>query len=147
MSIPLYFEAIFIDKEGVIVRHPKEKEGLDVMIDGGLIGNFPIRLFDSTNMINPHTLGFRIDSDEQIQNDKEKKQIATLPVRNFSQYLTAFYNMIIENLNRQPLTSDDWQRTVSISDGKITPRIRKLSTTEIDVLIRNGKEAVKNFFN
>jgi NTE family protein len=147
MSVPLYFEAVFIDNDGKVIRRPKQKEGLDVMIDGGLIGNFPIRMFDSTGKNNPFTLGFRIDSDEQIKNDQEGKSIAGLPVNNFSQYLTAFYNMIIENLNRQQLTPGDWQRTVSISDGKIGPRIRKLSPEEIELLIENGKQAIRNYFN
>jgi NTE family protein len=147
MSVPLYFEAVFIDANGAIIKHPKEKQGLDVMIDGGLIGNFPIRMFDSAGKSNPLTLGFRIDSDQQIKNDERDKEIAALPVTNFNQYLTAFYNMVIENLNRQPLTVEDWQRTVSIPDGKIGPRIRKLSPEEINTLIENGRQAAKHHFN
>mgnify|MGYP003042882978 CR=1 FL=1 len=47
ISIPFYFEAVFIDKEGKTIRHPKNREGLDIMIDGGFVGNFPIKIFDS----------------------------------------------------------------------------------------------------
>jgi hypothetical protein len=54
--------------------------------------------------------------------------------------------MIIENLNRQPLTSADWQRTVSISDGTIQPRIRKLSPAEVQTLVNNGAQAMKKYF-
>ncbi len=147
MSIPLYFEAVFIDKEGKLVRRPQQKENLDVMVDGGLIGNFPIRMFDSAAITNPATLGFRIDSDEQIKNDREGKSIAALPVNSFNQYMAALYNMVIENLNRQPLTKEDWQRTVSISDGRIAPRIRKLSKEEIRILIENGRQAIKTYLN
>jgi hypothetical protein len=103
-------------------------------------------MFDSTGNINSSTLGFRIDSDEQIKNDQEGKSIAAMPVENFNQYLSAFYNIIIENLNRQQLTPGDWDRTVSISDGKIGPRIRKLSPEEIALLIENGKKAIRNYF-
>jgi NTE family protein len=46
-SIPLYFEAVFIDKDGKVISHPKRKEGLDIMVDGGFTGNFPIRMFDN----------------------------------------------------------------------------------------------------
>lgn len=79
MSIPLYFEAVFMDKAGKIYYHPKSKTGLEVLVDGGIIGNFPIHIFDSTRYIypqqpnkfiyNPQTLAFGIDSKEQIQND------------------------------------------------------------------------------
>ena len=144
MSIPLYFEAVFIDKEGKVIHHPKEKEGFDVMVDGGFTGNFPIHMFDSAGHCNFSTLGFRIDSKEQIQNDQEEKTLAPLPIENFKGYMSAFYNIVIESLNRQQLTSEDWQRTVSVNDGNVRPRIRKLSNEEISTLIENGRQAVKN---
>ena len=145
MSIPLYFEAVFIDANGRIVQHPKQKQGLDVMVDGGITGNFPIHVFDTINK--PATIGFRIDSDDQITNDQEQKDIASMPITNLKQYGNAFYNIIIENLNRQQLTREDWERTVSISDGNIGPKIRKLSMKEINTLIENGRTAMKNYLN
>lgn len=145
MSIPLYFEAVFTDKEGNVVRHPKQKEGLDIMVDGGITGNFPIHVFDSSAIPDPSTLGFRIDRDAQIQTDHNSGSIAPMEVKNLKQYFAAFYNMTIENLNRQQLSAADWQRTVSISDGMIGPRIRKLSATEINTLVENGRSATRNF--
>jgi NTE family protein len=145
MSIPLYFESVFIDKDGNVIHHPKQKEGLDIMVDGGFTGNFPIKIFDTDTNHNEATLGFRIDSDEQITNDRGSKNIAPVPVGNLKQYMNAFYNMVIENLNRQQLTPDDWKRTISISDGKIGPRIRKLSDHEINTLLENGRMALKKF--
>lgn len=147
VSIPLYFEAVFIDTDGNIIKHPKQKEGLDIMVDGGITANFPITLFDSMSHPNFSTIGFRIDSDEQIKNDKEGRKLALFPIGNLNQYLGAFYNIVSENLNRQLLTKEDWQRTVSISDGKVRPKIRKLSSGEIDILINNGRQAVKSYLN
>jgi NTE family protein len=46
MSIPLYFEAVFIDSVGQIYKD-NDAENLDVVVDGGIIGNFPIFIFDS----------------------------------------------------------------------------------------------------
>lgn len=154
VSIPFYFEAVFIDKDGKTFRRPKDKQGLDVMIDGGIIGNFPIRIFDSiesVNMkssavVNNATVGFRIDSDKQIENDKLHRELASMPVNSLKEYGQAFYNMIIEKLNRQALSDEDWKRTVSINDGTIQPKIRKLSKNEIAILIKNGQLATKNFF-
>ena len=154
ISIPFYFEAVFIDKEGKTIRHPKNKEGLDIMIDGGFVGNFPIKIFDSvvnkgsseSVIVNNSTLGFRVDNDKQIENDKQQKNLAAMRVTNLKEYGRAFYNIIIENLNRQTLSDSDWKRTVSISDGAVRPRIRKLSKAEITVLIENGRAATNNFF-
>jgi NTE family protein len=147
MSIPLYFEAVFIDKQGKVIPHPKQKDTLDVMVDGGFTGNFPIHLFDSNSEPDFATLGFRIDSDKQIKNDRERKDIAVMDVKNFKQYVNAFYNIVIENLNRSQLSEDDWKRTVSISDGGIGPRIRKLSAKEINILLENGRSATRTYLN
>lgn len=157
MSIPLYFEAVFVDSTGAIVSYPKDKSGLKVMVDGGLVANFPIKMFDSTKYIgpgvensftvNPGTLGFRIDREGQINNDSTMQQLAPMPTGNLKQYISAFYSIIIENLNRRHLTPQDWSRTVSISDGKISPRIRRLSQEEIDLLTCNGRDAVMEFLN
>jgi len=146
MSIPLYFEPLYMDEKGAIIKRPKDKRKVSVMLDGGFIANYPIQLFDDPDLpaerrINPATLGFRIDTDEQISNDSLQKGLAPLPVKDLSQYINAFYNILLENLNRQTLTKEDWQRTVSISDGKIGPRIRKLSQKELETLVRNGQAA------
>jgi NTE family protein len=155
MSIPFYFEAPFIDSTGMLIRRPVNTEGLDIMVDGGLTGNFPIHIFDSTFTRNSRkefisnmaTLGFRIDNERQIESDKKERELVNMPVTNLKQYTAAFYNMMIENLNRQSLSSDDWKRTVSISDAEIAPRIRKLSKTEITRLIENGNIATKVYFS
>ncbi|NOT51765.1 MAG: patatin-like phospholipase family protein [Chitinophagaceae bacterium] len=150
MSIPLYFEATFIDSKGNTFYHPKNKEGLDVVVDGGITGNFPIRMFDSTKyiagnssvnqfVINSETIGLRIDRDEQISKDKNNENsLAPFNVNSLKEYLAAFYAIAIENLNRQTLTKDDWSRTIFISNGNIAPRIRKMKKQEIELLINNG---------
>ena len=155
MSVPLYFEAVFIDEKGKVIPHPKHKKGLDVLVDGGIIGSFPIRIFDSTRyisknatnsfIINTGTLGLRIDNDNQIKNDKDGKQLATQQVRNLREYVLALYDIINESLNRQTLTQQDWERTVSISDGKIGPRAQiKLTAFEMETLIQSGRRSIKN---
>lgn len=156
MSIPMYFEAVFVDSLGSIFHHPKNKAGLDVMVDGGFTGNFPIRIFDSTKYINgtalnsfaynPQTLGFRIDSDAQVELNNSGKGLAAIPVQGFKDYLKAFYTVIMENLNRQTLTEADWKRTVSISDGGVGPRIRRLQASEVKILVDNGSRAVTGYF-
>jgi NTE family protein len=153
-SIPFYFEAVFVNDEGKIIKHPKKKDSLTVMVDGGLVGNFPIHMFDSmvikdnrvTYIPNEATIGFRLDRDKQIEYDKYGRGLAEMPVNNLKEYSAAFYNIIIENLNRQYLSEQDWKRTISISDGNVAPRIRRMSRSEIDTLIDNGRNATKRFF-
>ncbi len=155
MSIPFYFEAVFMDSTGKLYDKPTDINGMHVMVDGGFTGNFPIWLFDSTKYINrdspntfvhnPHTLGFRLDRDEQIVADANGKDLAPMPINNLKEYGLAFYNMLLENLNRQKLTNADWVRTVSISDGGLSPRIRRLPSAEIALLVNNGAKAVQRY--
>jgi NTE family protein len=144
-SIPLYFEPIFIDSSGKTFDRPRQKQGFDMMVDGGILENFPIHIFDKQQP-DPYTVGFRIDHDPQIKNDKVDRTLAEMPVDDLKQYFGAFYNIVIENLNRQQLTITDWQRTVSISDGNVLPKVRKLSKEEISILIENGRKAVQGRF-
>lgn len=152
MSIPLYFQAIFIDSLGNI--HEKQDSLTDVVVDGGIISNFPIQLFDKTELSkdipkripNYETLGIRIDSEEQIDYDRKRKGLAPAHIYDFQSYMWAFYNFVLENLNRHDLTGDDWKRTISVSSGNISPRVKALSEKEKQQLIANGKSATESYF-
>lgn len=157
MSIPLYFEAVFMDNKGNIYEQPKKKDSLQVMVDGGFIANFPVWLFDSTKytsgynnenrfIINNETLGFRIDREEQIALDQQGvKQLAPLPVQTIKEYMEAFMLLMVESMNRPQLLPEDRLRTISINDGKLGPRIRKLKKEEVERMLNNGRKAVVEF--
>ncbi|HTJ52061.1 MAG TPA: patatin-like phospholipase family protein [Cyclobacteriaceae bacterium] len=155
MSIPLYFEAICIDSAGRVVNGRTTTGYYDIMVDGGFTGNFPISLFDSTTTSNGYfqrdsnlaTLGLRIDSPQQIDYDTMSKGLAPIQINHFGNYISAFYNYVLENLNRTTLTQEDWKRTVSISSGMIGARIRRLSVAEKNSLINNGQQAMKSFLD
>lgn len=151
MSIPIYYQAVFVDSIGNCYSKQNESNTLDIMVDGGIIGNFPIDIFDlktaDKRIPNFETIGFRIDSDAQIANDQENQALATYPIQNFSDYITAFYSMVIENLNRNQLDAADWKRTVSISSKGIGPKVKKLSQEEKTRLIEAGKTATHNYLN
>lgn len=151
MSIPLYFEAVTIDSAGNVLPKPPASNKHDLVVDGGFTGNFPIMVFDSTivrngetiRIANPKTLGLRIDTPEQIAYDSLGQGLAPIPITRFRNYIGAFYNYVIENLNRNALTASDWARTISISSGTIGPKIRKLSLEEKTLLVTNGYKAMR----
>jgi NTE family protein len=156
MSIPLYFQAVFVDSLGNTSFEQNEKGDLDIMVDGGIIGNFPIHIFDSTyvdsmkqeiRIPNLETIGVRIDSDAQINEDNGEKNLANYPITDFADYVSAFYVMVIENLNRNHLTGDDWKRTISVSSVGITPKVKKLSKQQKQALTKSGYENAEYYFN
>lgn len=154
MSIPLYFEAVFIDSVGTVYKENNPEQNLDVVVDGGIIGNYPIFLFDSltvdaanneVRIPNHKTLGVRIDSDLQIKSDSLNQELVPIPITNMSDYLGAFYILILENLNRIPLIPEDWERTISVSSVGINPRIKKLTKDQKERLVLSGEESTKGF--
>lgn len=156
MSIPLYFEAVFIDSQGKVYDENDISKNLDVVVDGGIIGNFPIFMFDTirldslNNQVripNYKTLGIRIDSDLQIKNDSLSKELVPLPIENMNDYLVAFYVLILENLNRISLIPEDWERTISVSSVGISPRIKKLSKEQKELLIKSGEKSTQVFLS
>ena len=93
------------------------------------------------------TLGFRIDTDEQIACDHTDNSLAVASINNIKDYIGALYNLTMETINRSNLTEADWQRTVSISCGEIGPKIKRLSTEEKNLLLDNGRKGVRVYFD
>lgn len=156
MSIPLYFEAVFIDSSGKLYKTQNSKKDLDTVVDGGIIGNFPIFMFDSLyldpsnqshRIPNYKTIGIRIDTDEQIQSDSLSRELMPIEINTISDYLMAFYVLTLENLNRNKLIPEDWERTISVSSAGISPRIKKLSKDQKEALIKNGEDYTELFIN
>ncbi len=154
MSIPLYFQAVFVDEVGNVYNKQQGDKRLDIMVDGGIIGNFPIQLFDSIaidstgaayRIPNPETLGIRMDSDAQIAADQDNQSLAHLEINNLKDYINAFYTIVIENLNRNELTEMDWKRTVSISHKGIVPKVKRLKKAQKNMLIESGRRAMEGF--
>lgn len=156
MSIPLYFQAVLVDSIGNTYFEQNDKENLDVMVDGGIIGNFPIHIFDSVyvdamnqkiRIPNNQTIGIRIDTDSQIDEDNGQRNLAAYPINDFMDYISAFYVMVIENLNRNQLTEDDWNRTISVSSVGITPKVKKLTTKQKQSLTKSGYDNTESYFS
>lgn len=154
MSIPLYFEAVFIDSIGTVYKKQNENNSLDLVVDGGIIGNYPIFLFDSSyvddnnNLIripNKKTLGVRIDSKTQVEKNNIDQSLVHYEINNIIEYLTAFYALLEESLNRSTMSKQDWERTISVSNAGISPKIKKLSKKEKDSLTSSGEFYTRNF--
>ncbi len=144
-SVPLYYAAIFMDKEGNVYQKPPKDKTVDVMVDGGFIANYPIHVFDDRFPLEA-TLGIRLDESEQIQQDTcGYRTLVPYPIDGFKDYIGAFYNLVIENLNRNELTEDDWKRTISVSTCGIGPKVKKLSNQEVDTLITSGYNSTRKY--
>ncbi|MDH4081430.1 MAG: patatin-like phospholipase family protein [Nitrospira sp.] len=167
MSIPLFFSA---------VRNARN----DVYVDGGVLSNYPIQMFDRLKYIeqdhqatmavatdyyqkvnrpflkkhpnsspythNRQTLGFRLDSKQQIAAFRDRREPVHYEVDDFFDYIKALVTTIFESQGNQHLHSDDWQRTVYIDTLGVGTTDFDISQKQKDALRKSGRNGTIAYF-
>lgn len=159
-GVPLYFEPVALDDNKKKIKKGDTAAFINYYVDGGMLCNYPISIFDSCEnkmnpllcnevKFNPQTIGIKLERPEQI--DSLQKNNITIPpysVNNFNEYLAAFTNLMIETLNRKyPNLENEKGRTIYVSYGKISSKVRKMKPEEKQLLFDNGVKAAINFLN
>lgn len=152
MSIPLYFQAFYMAK--------------DVMVDGGVSYNYPINIFDHKKYLshplngeevdynqldgyqfNHETLGFRLDSTQEINYSNRSWSIPPADITNIKSYTGGLVNFMMEMANKVHLHKNDWNRTIFIDTLDVATTDFKLPDSKIHELIESGKKGVRKYFN
>ena len=164
MSIPLFFRA---------VRDARK----DVLVDGGVLENYPVKLFDREKYIDPadvktnsqpvpyydetnkalevgessfvynkETLGFRLDSKEEIQTYRDRRPPQSHPIRGFVEYAQGLIGTLLEAQASQHLHSDDWQRTIYIDTLGVRTTQFDLDDATKKRLVESGKKNTEEYF-
>jgi len=148
-SIPLYFEPVMMNDSGHI-KTDKTDARLHMMVDGGLLSNYPIHIFDAplyfnctTNSCsNPETLGLLLEKPTQL-NYRQGAKNEPLSITNLNEYIGAVYKTLIDRPNPDETSLS---RTITINDLGLNGRVRKLPQKDIDELVESGKKSVRLFF-
>lgn len=163
MSIPLVFKAIKLctkeqkmtelgelenDEDG----NPVMVEREDIMVDGGLLNNYPIWVFDGENedevddcaMEKSKTLGFKLMSTNEEKNDQLYNYYE--PINNIVDYMKAFIDSMTIQIERGHIRTGYWDKTVSINTGNISTLDFNIPADKKDQLIKSGYESTKNHF-
>jgi NTE family protein len=167
MSIPLFFSA---------VRNARN----DVYVDGGVLNNYPVKLFDREKYISPEnlnkmalkteyyedenkrfltthpsgsqyiynkeTLGFRLDSKQEIAVFRYGAEPAHQKIDDFFDYVKALVTTIIESQGNTHMHSDDWHRTIYIDTLGVGTTDFDLSDTMKKKLEDSGIIGAKTYF-
>ncbi|HET9053530.1 MAG TPA: patatin-like phospholipase family protein [Cyclobacteriaceae bacterium] len=142
LSIPLYYSAVRLDEQGNKITDKKEKH--DVFVDGGILANYPLSLFDKNGIPDTATLGMKLERPEQLKTTNE--EIAPYEIVHFKSYVGALYNLILETLNRDSTIKHESFRTIYISTGGISPKVRKITKRQKDLLYKSGIKGATEFF-
>ncbi len=149
-SVPLYFGAVFIDSTDNIVDHPEKNGHYNVYVDGGLLANYPVTIFNAAldsaaSTINEYTLGLKLERPEQIE--YTKTGIAPYDIHSFPSYIAALYNLTIEQLNKTISHDEEAKHSIYISTSNLSPRVRRITMEQKKLLFTNGEDAARKFLN
>lgn len=163
MSIPLFFAAV-------------KKSNHDICVDGGLLANYPIKLFDrekyvdknkreteyykkrniknkgdeskiSDYVYNSETLGFRLDTLEEIGVLHDHNEPIHYPIDGFGIYIKRLISTIFDAQMNNHLHSDDWYRTIYIDSLDVKTTEFNLSDEKKHELIESGKTYTIKYFD
>lgn len=155
MSIPFFFKAVQRNKQ--------------IYVDGGLLMNYPIKVFDRESYVEAHhlkrsyydkanedadnpyvynkeTLGFRLDSRGEIAVLQDHASPTSHKIDNFFDYMSNIITTVIEAQTNNHLHSDDWHRTVYINSLGIKTTDFDLTETDKENLIQSGYDHTMKYF-
>lgn len=156
MSLPLYYKAVWVNKKGQIVETEERTPDCHLFVDGGMLMNYPIEIFDHSKytstfngqnepLFNEQTLGLRFDRCEQIDHEIENGSgIAPFEINDFSTFVSSLSNIVIRNAH--PAHPRDNERTIYINDTGMGTRLRKLADEEKARMMLTGRLGVIEFF-
>lgn len=126
-----------------VVFEPFEVDGC-LYVDGGLSWNYPIDLFDDSNIRNPETVGLYLENHDAALTGKafEENQLIIDGIGSFVEALTSF---MYETANKRHIHPEDRDRTVFIDDLSISGADFHTSKDRLNHLIESGKTATAEF--
>lgn len=131
MSIPLFFEAWTFSN-----NNPDNH----IYVDGGMIYNYPLTIFDGNDESNPATLGLF------LSNLNPSTAPTNLQTGHFIQYVSSLVETMLEaqviNFEHDP---DEEKRSIVIDNLGISPTNFKLTDDQKTALYNSGKKYATEF--
>lgn len=163
MSIPLFFTAlrddrgdIFVDG-GALNNYPvKLFDRLKYLASSSHARRTPYYRDENSKLelgsqnkrsyvYNKETLGFRLDSEEEIGVFRDGDAPSREKIDNLMDYSLALIRTMMSAQENQHLHSDDWHRTVYINSLGVGATDFDLSTKQKNALIKSGKEGMQKY--
>ena len=151
ISIPVYFEALFMNPDGSLVDKEDADSTTKVMVDGGILDNYPFYVFDTLVTVNngansyykcnKKTLGIKLETDES------KAQIASKEIKKTSDYMMSFSLLSSEYLNRRHLGPQQKSQTIFINTHNFNPKIKRVKKEKKVDIMGYGRRAALFYFS
>lgn len=159
-SIPLYFQPVALNNSMQKIKKADSLSFINYYVDGGMLCNYPISMFDTCEdgglnplsadkvRFNTQTIGIKLERPQQIDSlNNNSIKIPAYDIDKLSEYLAAFANLLMETLSRKyPGLENEKGRTIYVSQGNISSRVKRTKQQDKLLLYHNGIQAAKDFF-
>ncbi|MFT4995925.1 MAG: NTE family protein [Flavobacteriales bacterium] len=150
ISIPMYFEAVFMQPDGSLVEKKDADSTTKVMVDGGVLDNYPFFVFDTLVTVNSgdnsyykcniHSLGIKLETDSSTLD------IATRTIRKTGDFMGAFSGISSEHLKGRHLGPQQKLQTIIINTHNFNPKLKRLKKATKLRVMQYGRKAVLEYF-
>lgn len=139
-SIPIFFEP---------VRWKDGKGRIHLMVDGGLLSNYPMWVLDDGKTVPKRpTFGFKFMEDREA-----KKTCPNMAAPDIAEYLKAIVSTSLDAFDNSYVSKGDFERTIRIpASVKDSTGIRRVNAVDFDIgkeisegLFENGRAAAERF--
>ncbi|MFZ5642945.1 MAG: patatin-like phospholipase family protein [Bacillota bacterium] len=132
MSIPVFYEPVAIDylHNGKMIK--------SYIVDGGILSNFPVWLFDSECEPEWPTFGFRLI---------EPSYGEPRSINNIIDFLAAMIGTMMEAHDERYIQDENFRRTICVPTMGVGTTEFDITPERKDMLFWSGYNAAQNFFN
>lgn len=134
MSIPLFFATI---------RHGINSH---LYVDGGVLNNYPIQLFDKDGIKNPETMGIRLDTREEIDVFENGAAPSGKKIENIKDYAEALVGTLIAAQENRHLDQADWNRTIYVNTLNVKTTDFSINENDKRALVTSGIQGAHKYF-
>jgi NTE family protein len=138
MSIPIFFEPV--------TRRVANEDV--VLVDGGMLSNFPVWVFDSDGMPEWPTFGLKLvapDPKQPEPGEVPDKPMKDNALKSLVNYLMSLVSTMTDAHDKLYLERDTFVRTITISNLGVTTTDFDLTTERAEALYKSGQDAASQF--
>jgi len=154
MSLPFLFRSV------------RSRFKHDVLVDGGMLENYPLNIFDRRKFLfdkangdevdyhpdldyvfNHETLGFRLHTEKEYLFDTRGWGADPPKIENIVEFSRSILNIVTEEEARTHLHENDWNRTVYIDALGVRATDFHIDQAKVRALIHSGRVGVKRHFD
>jgi NTE family protein len=140
MSIPFFFDPVRLRAPAASVDGCTYEAGSVTWVDGGMLSNFPVEVFDRCDGAPSRwpTIGIKLSARQTLM-------AARPDVSNVPDEAIACLHTLLDNADRYYLTADKAAQTIFVDSGGLKATEFHLSTGDQQKLAANGRQAARNW--